>query len=54
MVDSAFWAGRRVLLTGHTGFRGSWLLLWLQQLGAWVWGYSLNLKQPEFVQQIVM
>ena len=41
MLNSNFWYGRRVLLTGHTGFKGSWLLLWLQQLGAQVWGYSL-------------
>lgn len=36
-----FWAGRRVLVTGHTGFKGSWLSLWLQQLGAHVYGLSL-------------
>jgi CDP-glucose 4,6-dehydratase len=42
MLDASFWAGRRVLLTGHTGFKGSWLLLWLQQLGAQVWGYALK------------
>jgi CDP-glucose 4,6-dehydratase len=42
MLDPTFWAGRRVLLTGHTGFKGSWLLLWLQQLGARVWGYALE------------
>ena len=42
MLDPHFWAGRRVLLTGHTGFKGSWLLLWLQQLGAQVWGYALE------------
>ena len=41
MPSRSFWHGRRVLLTGHTGFKGSWLLLWLQQLGAQVWGYSL-------------
>jgi len=34
--------GRRVLLTGHSGFKGSWLLLWLRQLGAEVAGYSLE------------
>ncbi|MGI8439170.1 MAG: CDP-glucose 4,6-dehydratase [Thermoleophilaceae bacterium] len=39
-VDPAFWRGRRVLLTGHTGFKGSWLCLWLQALGAEVVGYS--------------
>jgi CDP-glucose 4,6-dehydratase len=42
MLDPTFWAGRRVLLTGHTGFKGSWLLLWLQQLGAQVWTYALE------------
>jgi CDP-glucose 4,6-dehydratase len=35
-----------VLLTGHTGFKGSWLLLWLEQLGARVWGFSLAADQP--------
>ena len=39
--QSFFWAGRRVLLTGHTGFKGSWLSLWLLSLGAEVWGYAL-------------
>lgn len=39
--DPAFWAGRRVLLTGHTGFKGAWLLLWLSRLGARVTGMSL-------------
>jgi len=36
-----FWRKRRVLLTGHTGFKGSWLSLWLQDLGAQLVGYSL-------------
>ncbi|MEB3199256.1 MAG: CDP-glucose 4,6-dehydratase, partial [Synechococcaceae cyanobacterium] len=36
-----FWRGRRVLLTGHTGFKGSWLTLWLLQLGAEVTGLAL-------------
>jgi len=39
-VDPRFWAGRRVLLTGHTGFKGTWLALWLRSLGAEVVGLS--------------
>jgi CDP-glucose 4,6-dehydratase len=39
-VDPGFWRGRRVLVTGHTGFKGSWLSLWLQSLGAEVTGFS--------------
>jgi CDP-glucose 4,6-dehydratase len=38
---AAFWLGKRVLLTGHTGFKGSWLSLWLQSMGAEVVGYAL-------------
>jgi CDP-glucose 4,6-dehydratase len=41
-VDAAFWNGRRVLLTGHTGFKGSWLSLWLQLLGARVSGFGAS------------
>lgn len=41
VVNPAFWNGRRVLLTGHTGFKGSWLSLWLQSMGAQVVGYAL-------------
>ena len=37
-----FWHGRRVFVTGHTGFKGSWLSLWLAQLGAIVCGYALD------------
>jgi CDP-glucose 4,6-dehydratase len=40
LVNPSFWSGRRVLLTGHTGFKGSWLTLWLRSLGAEVTGYS--------------
>lgn len=38
----SFWQGKKVLITGHTGFKGSWLSLWLQKLGAKVVGYSLE------------
>jgi CDP-glucose 4,6-dehydratase len=39
--DPVFWAGKRVLLTGHTGFKGTWLALWLARLGAKVTGVGL-------------
>jgi CDP-glucose 4,6-dehydratase len=42
VIDRAFWQGKRVFLTGHTGFKGSWLSLWLASLGAEVKGYALN------------
>ncbi|MFM7548338.1 MAG: CDP-glucose 4,6-dehydratase [Cyanobacteriota bacterium] len=42
LPDPAFWQGRRVLLTGHTGFKGSWLALWLLELGAEVTGLALD------------
>lgn len=41
-MKPAFWSGKRVFLTGHTGFKGSWLALWLQQLGAEVTGFALD------------
>lgn len=40
-VNPSFWKGKKVFLTGHTGFKGSWLSLWLQSMGAVVKGYSL-------------
>jgi CDP-glucose 4,6-dehydratase len=39
-IDPGFWAGKRVLLTGHTGFKGAWTALWLLSLGAHVRGYA--------------
>lgn len=41
MMSTAFWHGKRVLVTGHTGFKGGWLVLWLQRLGALVCGIAL-------------
>ncbi len=41
-VEPSFWRGTRVLVTGHTGFKGSWLSLWLQDMGAEVTGLSID------------
>lgn len=41
VVNVSFWKGKKVFLTGHTGFKGSWLSIWLQQLGAELTGYAL-------------
>lgn len=40
-MNASFWLGKRVFVTGHTGFKGGWLSLWLQQLGATVTGFAL-------------
>lgn len=40
-LSSSFWSNKRVLITGHTGFKGGWLSIWLQRLGATVAGYAL-------------
>lgn len=42
VINPRGWRGKRVFLTGHTGFKGSWLALWLRRLGAEVYGYSLD------------
>ena len=41
-VDRTFWRNKRVLVTGHTGFKGSWLSLWLTEMGAEVTGMALE------------
>jgi CDP-glucose 4,6-dehydratase len=59
MISSNFWQGKRVLLTGHTGFKGAWMALWLNRLGAQVTGISLppsttpNLFDLASIQTIV-
>ncbi|MDA8078179.1 MAG: CDP-glucose 4,6-dehydratase [Nitrospiraceae bacterium] len=42
MINRDFWRGRKVFITGHTGFKGSWLCLWLRELGADITGYALD------------
>jgi CDP-glucose 4,6-dehydratase len=42
VIDAAFWRDCRVLITGHTGFKGSWLAIWLRSLGAEIAGYALE------------
>ena len=43
-MSDNFWEGKRVLVTGHTGFKGSWLSIWLSSLGAKIIGVSLNIS----------
>jgi CDP-glucose 4,6-dehydratase len=50
VLDRALWRGRRVLVTGHTGFKGAWLCLWLQRLGAEVSGYALAPETPSLFE----
>ena len=49
MLQQSFWKNRRVLVTGHTGFKGCWLVFWLLSLGAEVWGLSLDSEQSLFI-----
>ena len=47
--DPTFWKGKRVFITGHTGFKGGWLSLWLKMLGAELYGYSVDVPtEPSF------
>ena len=54
-INASFWKGKKVYLTGHTGLKGSWLSLLLQNMGAIVKGYSLdvNTKPALFTQSNV-
>jgi CDP-glucose 4,6-dehydratase len=51
-IDGDFWAGRRVLVTGHTGFKGAWLSLWLSSVGSEVCGLSAGVpSDPSFYER---
>lgn len=52
VVSPEFWAGRRVFLSGHTGFKGGWLALWLRELGAEVEGYALPANTDPALWQV--
>ena len=41
-INQQFWHNKKVFITGHTGFKGSWLTLWLSSLGAKIYGYALE------------
>jgi CDP-glucose 4,6-dehydratase len=51
-VDRDFWRERKVLLTGHTGFKGAWVALWLQSLGARVTGFSSGVPSDPSLYQL--
>ena len=41
-IKKNFWQNKRIFITGHTGFKGSWLAIWLKEMGAEVCGYALK------------
>jgi CDP-glucose 4,6-dehydratase len=51
-ISDTFWSGRRVLVTGHSGFKGRWLSLWLRSLGAEVVGFSRRVAEDPEVESI--
>lgn len=53
ILDEEFWRGKKVFLTGHTGFKGSWLALWLKSMGAIVKGYALEPSTNPNLYEIV-
>ncbi len=54
-VNSTFWKGKSVFLTGHTGIKGAWLALWLRQLGAEIHGYALKPPtEPNFFSTVAV
>ena len=53
MIKNNFWKNKKVLITGHTGFKGSWLTLLLNSYGAKITGYALNpISKPNFFDNL--
>lgn len=51
-INENFWKGKKVFITGNTGFKGSWLTIWLIHLGAHVIGYSKDKKDNYFFKKV--
>ena len=51
LIDKSFWKNKKVLITGHTGFKGGWLLVFLESLEAKVLGVSLEAEEKSFFKQ---
>jgi CDP-glucose 4,6-dehydratase len=55
MVNQSFWSGKKVFVTGHTGFKGAWLSSWLLHLGCQVHGFSLAPNtHPSLFEQLAL
>ena len=53
MINKRFWKNKRVLITGHTGFKGGWLSVWMKILGAKISGYSIKpIKKKIFLNPL--
>ena len=52
LVNKSFWSGKKVFITGHTGFKGSWLIIWLNYLGAKIIGFSKNNEENYFFKKV--
>ena len=52
IADQSFWNKKNVLVTGHTGFKGTWLSLWLKSMGAYVTGIGLEPEHSSIFQMV--